>query len=104
MMPRPPMKPKAQGQPAVSVIQPMIGAKITVAKYCAELKMAEAVARSSLGNHAATTRLLPGNDGDSAMPTAKRNAKSTAMAVMPAKKPTKPCAIVAIDQTKIDNA
>jgi hypothetical protein len=50
----------------------MIGAKITVAKYCAELKIATAVPLSCAGNQAATIRLLPGKDGASARPT--RNA------------------------------
>jgi len=58
------------------VIQPFIGAKSTVAKYCAELKTAEAVPRSLAGNHAATTLALAGKDGDSASPARKRNAKS----------------------------
>ena len=48
----------------------MMGANSTVAKYCAELKMAEAVPRSLAGNQAATMRALAGNDGDSAAPDA----------------------------------
>ena len=71
------MTPKTHGQPKEKVIQPISGAKITVAKYCAELKIAEAVARSLLGNHAATTRPLPGKDGNFATPSMKRNPNST---------------------------
>ena len=57
-MPRLPMKPKAQGQPSGRLGDPAHdGAKITVAKYWAELKIAAAVARSTR-NQAATVRLL----------------------------------------------
>src|SRR3954449_13547423 len=99
MRPSAPITPNTQDQPNEAVIQPISGAKMTVAKYCAELKIAEAVARSCLGNQAATTRLLPGNDGLSAMPSRKRRPNSTAMAVAAAKKPTKPWAMVNSDQT-----
>src|SRR3712207_8397561 len=43
-----------------STSQPMMGANSAVAKYCAELKMAEAVPRSLAGNQAATMRPLAG--------------------------------------------
>ena len=54
----------------------MIGAKSTVAKYCAELKTALAVPRSAVGNHAATIRLFAGKEGDSATPSRKRSVNS----------------------------
>src|SRR3954467_1570328 len=96
--PIPPMNQKTGGQPNVCVIQPMIGANSTVAKYCAELKIALAVPRSAVGNHAAAIRLLAGNDGDSAAPRMKRNANKTTTAVVPESQPTKPCANVTTDQ------
>ena len=43
---------------------PKMGAKMGSAKYCAELKMAEARPRSEVGNQAATMRPLPGKTGD----------------------------------------
>ena len=54
------------------------------------------------GNQAATTRLLPGNEGDSAKPSMKRKANSTTMATPPAKKPTNPWAMVNIDQRQAE--
>jgi len=39
---------------------PKMGAKMGNAKYCAELKMAEARPRSDVGNQEATMRPLPG--------------------------------------------
>ncbi len=72
---------------------------MTVAKYWAELKIADAVARSWRGNQAATTRLLPGMDGDSAMPSRKRSQNSTTTASPPARKPTKPWAMVNSDHS-----
>jgi hypothetical protein len=43
---------------------PKMGAKMGNAKYCAELKMAEARPRSDVGNQEATMRPLPGKTGD----------------------------------------
>ena len=80
----------------------MIGAKITVAKYWAELKIDTAVPLSCAGNQAATIRLLPGNDGDSARPTRKRRVNSATIMPKPLKISTKPCSRVNIDQMKID--
>ena len=45
-MPSAPMTTNTCSQPKLNTIQPMIGANSAVAKYCAELKMAEAVPRS----------------------------------------------------------
>ena len=62
----------------------MMGANRAVAKYCAELKMAEAVPRSLAGNQAATMRPLAGNDGASAKPTRRRSANRAVTATAPA--------------------
>ena len=80
----------------------MIGANRTVAKYCAELKIAEAVPRSLAGNQAATIRALAGNDGASAKPTRRRstNRAVTAAAAAP-RTPTEPCSRVNSDQMKM---
>ncbi|MNG36536.1 hypothetical protein D3C84_1235900 [compost metagenome] len=68
----------------------MIGAKMTVAKYWAELKIATAVPLSCAGNQAATIRLLPGKEGASAKPTRNRKVKSATMMPKPLKISTKP--------------
>src|SRR3954469_24717448 len=78
-------------QPNWCVIVPMIGAKRTVAKYCAELKIALAVPRSAVGNHAATIRAFAGNDGDSASPSRKRSTKRGTTAEAAPSTPTNPC-------------
>ena len=75
----------------------MNGAKITVEKYWAELKAAEAKPRSAVGNQVATTRALHGKDGASASPTMKRRANSRLTAAAPVKKPTAPCITVKAD-------
>ena len=67
-MPSAPMTKNTLRQPKACTIQPISGANSTVAKYCAELKMAEAVPRSSVGNQAATMRALAGKEGASAAP------------------------------------
>ncbi|MNP32046.1 hypothetical protein D3C76_1252030 [compost metagenome] len=59
-----------------------------MAKYCAELKIAEAVPRSAVGNQAATMRALPGKDGASARPTRKRSMNSATTAVDMPNSPT----------------
>ncbi len=79
------------------MISPISGANSTVAKYCAELKIAAAVPRSCAGNHAATMRLLAGNDGASAAPTRARSANSTGMASVAPNKATVPCSRVNTD-------
>lgn len=76
---------------------------MTIAKYCAELKKAEAVPRSELGNHEATTLPFPGNEGASDKPTRKRSANSRIIAVPAEKKPIAPCG-VKNDQKKMLNA
>lgn|SRR5699024_9729838 len=101
-MPRPPIKKKTCDQPTSCVSQPIIGAKITVAKYWAELKIDTAVPLSCAGNQAATMRLLPGKDGASASPTRKRSVNRATIMPNPLKISTKPCSKVNIDQIKID--
>src|ERR1041384_5588671 len=76
----------------------MIGENSTSEKYCAELKIADAVPRSVVGNQAATIRALPGNDGDSASPSRKRSANSTTTALAALHQPTRPCSTVNPDQ------
>ncbi|MGY4452431.1 hypothetical protein ACVWZR_007091 [Bradyrhizobium sp. i1.3.1] len=70
-----------------------------MAKYCPELKKADAVPRSLPGNQAATMRALAGNEGASATPTSRRSANNTVMAAPALRKPTQPCIIVNSDQT-----
>src|SRR4029079_10407746 len=96
--PSAPMTKNPYAQPKSCAIQPISGAKITVAKYCPELKKADAVPRSLPGNHAATMRALAGNEGASANPTRSRNRNSTVTAVAPEKNPTHPCSSVNSDQ------
>ena len=86
----------------------MIGANSTVAKYCAELKIADAVPRSFTGNQAATMRPLAGKEGDSDRPTMRRirNSAETASGSpnsiwsMPMWC-TLPCSIVNSDQSRM---
>jgi hypothetical protein len=82
-------------------MKPMIGAKTTVAKYWAELKIADAVPRSLAGNQAATIRPLAGNDGASAKPTRNRKPKRTYIAATVPTTQTPPCSTVNNDQTKM---
>ncbi|GJE45655.1 hypothetical protein AEGHOMDF_4855 [Methylobacterium soli] len=79
----------------------MRGVNSTVAKYCEELKKAEAVPRSLVGNQAAVMRALAGKTGASARPTQRRSVNSTATAEKPVKKPTAPCRSVKADHRKI---
>ncbi|MNV58476.1 hypothetical protein D3C71_1508560 [compost metagenome] len=89
-------------QPQLWTTQAISGVKTTAAKYCAALKMADAVPRSAVGNQLATTLALAGKAGDSARPTAKRSANSTVMAEpMVANTPSQPCSSVKNDQTKM---
>src|SRR5262245_20169796 len=101
MMPRAPMEKKTYGQPNACVIQPVSGAKTTVAKYWDELKMADAVPRSAAGNHAATIRPLPGNDGASASPRRNRIEKSATTAALTGNHPTNPWRNVNSDQARM---
>src|SRR5690242_15130022 len=87
------------GQPNVCVIQPMIGENNTVAKYCAELKIALAMPRSAVGNHAATMRALAGNDGDSVTPSRNRSANNVTSAIVVGSQPMKPCSSVNSDHS-----
>ena len=82
-------------------MKPISGAKSTVAKYCAELKMADAVPRSRVGNQAATIRALPGKEGASARPTRKRSPNRTLTAVDVSKWPTRLCRRVNSDHRKM---
>src|SRR5712692_8581614 len=95
---------KVYRQPKLCVIQPIRGANKTVAKYCAELKIAEAVPRSGAGNQAATIRAFPGNEGDSARPIRNRREKSAITGMTAWKKPTKPCKPVKADHMSRLNA
>src|SRR6478736_8684218 len=95
------MNQKTGGQPKVCVIQPMIGENRTVAKYCAELKIALAMPRSAVGNHAATMRALAGNDGDSATPSENRSPNHATSATPGASQPMQPCNKVKTDQSEM---
>lgn len=89
-------------QPQACTSQPISGAKATVAKYCAELKIEAAKPRSAVGNHAATMRLLPGNEGASAMPTRKRSTNKVVTAQATGTQPMNPCSTVNSDQVSRD--
>src|SRR6187549_343047 len=95
------MNQKTGGQPKVWVIQPMIGEKSTVAKYCAELKIALAMPRSAVGNQAATMRAFAGKDGDSATPSRNRSTNSVTSATPGTNQPTQPCNKVNTDHSVI---
>src|SRR6516164_6447631 len=82
--------------------QPMNGAKSTSEKYCDELKIADAVPRSFVGNQAATKRPLPGKHGDKAKPVRNNNTNSTANAVLPCRLPVKPMSNTRNDDRKKD--
>src|SRR4051812_48564302 len=100
-IPRMPMKRKTDCQPYQWVIHPMMGANMTVAKYWDELKMADAVPRSLVGNHAETMRPFPGNDGASARPRSRRRMNKVAKADAMWNTPTNPCSSVKSDQRKM---
>ncbi|MNT75534.1 hypothetical protein D3C72_2144370 [compost metagenome] len=72
-----------------------------MAKYCAELNIAEAVPRSAVGNQAATMRALPGKDGASAKPTRKRSMNRVTTDQAIGTMSTKPCRRVNTDQVKM---
>src|SRR5271156_1486948 len=88
--PSPPMNQKQLLQPAAWVIHPKIGAKIISAKYCEELKIADALPRSLAGNHDATMRPFPGNTGACAKPAISRKMKITVKAAVTARYPARP--------------
>src|ERR1700733_2905537 len=79
--PKTPMNQKQLRHPWLCTSHPNSGANITNAKYCDELKIAEAVPRSAVGNHAATMRPLPGNTGDCARPERRRRTKIVLKAI-----------------------
>jgi hypothetical protein len=67
-----PITVKTCSQPSAKVSQPSSGENNASEKYCAALKIAEAVPRSLAGNQAATMRALAGNEGASEKPSIKR--------------------------------
>lgn len=89
-------------QPYACVSHAISGENTTAAKYCAELKIADAVPRSAVGNQLATTFAFAGNAGASAMPTAKRiaNSAATASAALPPS-PIVLCSSVNADHRKM---
>ena len=83
------------------MIQPMIGANSTVAKYCAELKIADAVPRSAVGNQPPRSGRWPGR---TALPPSRQEAQREQDVDAPCatpKKPTQPCSKVKSDQPKM---
>src|SRR3984885_16015222 len=97
--PSAPINQKQLFQPAECAIQPRIGAKIISAKYCEELKIAEARPRSLAGNQEATMRPFPGKTGAWANPATSRKRKITVKAAPAARYPAKPVSREHIDQT-----
>src|ERR1700735_5622008 len=97
--PSTPMNQKQLFQPAEWIIQPRMGAKIINAKYCEELKIAEARPRSFEGNQEATMRPFPGKTGAWANPDTSRKRKITVKAAPAARYPAKPVSREQIDQT-----
>src|SRR5215469_6969787 len=89
---------KQSFHPRACVIQPMIGANNTSAKYCDELKIAEAVPRSAAGNHAATIRPFPGKTGDCASPDTSLKPSITMNTKAAGRYPAKPTRAPQIDQ------
>ncbi len=80
------------------MISPITGANTAVARYWAELKIADAVPRSLAGNQLVTIRAFAGKDGASATPTSARKAKRTTTAAPAPTKATPPCSRVKTDQ------
>src|SRR6202789_4393794 len=93
------MNQKPLFQPVEWIIQPRIGAKIINAKYCEELKIAEARPRSLAGNQEATMRPFPGKTGACAKPATSRSTKITLKAAPAARYPAKPVSRAQTDQT-----
>src|SRR5579871_281462 len=87
--------------PQWTVTQPMIGAKSTSAKYCDELKIAEAVPRSAVGNHAVTMRPFPGNTGDWTRPESSRKAMMETNAKVSGRYPESPTPSAQMAQPRI---
>ncbi|MNE28032.1 hypothetical protein D3C80_1214590 [compost metagenome] len=93
-----PITVKTCSQPHAKVNQPSSGENSASEKYCAELKMADAVPRSFVGNQAATIRALAGKDGASEKPSIKRMMNIEIPAHASGTKSTKPCKNVNKDQ------
>ena len=64
------------------MIHPKMGAKINNAKYCDELKIADARPRSAVGNQEATMRPFPGKTGACARPENNLKMKITVKAAL----------------------
>src|ERR1700722_4163230 len=94
-----PINQKQLLHPAECAIHPKIGAKIIRAKYCEELKIAEARPRSLEGNQEATMRPFPGKTGAWANPAINRNRKITPNAAPTARYPAKPVSRAQTDHT-----
>src|ERR1700759_5883160 len=88
-------------QPPTCVIEPRMGAKIISAKYCEELKIADARPRSLAGNHDATMRPFPGNTGACAKPAISRRIKITVKATVAARNPANPVSNAQTDHATI---
>lgn len=84
------MKKNTCDQPTAWVNQPMIGAKITVAKYCAELKMETAKTRFASREPGRATRLLLEKTVIHNKPTIKRKINNAMMALAMLNISTKP--------------
>src|ERR1700744_4256049 len=78
-----------------------MGANNGSAKYCEELKRAEARPRSVVGNHAATMRPLPGKTGDCARPEQMRRTKITEKTRLARAKPAQPVRKAKMDQSRM---
>ena len=92
-------------QPNQCVMAAISGVNAIAAKYCAELKTADAVPRSAVGNQLATSFALAGTAGDSANPTAKRKMNSVVTAPRPLAitepQPVAACSSVNSDHAKM---
>src|ERR1700761_7825094 len=97
--PSAPINQKPLFHPATWVNHPRMGAKIRNAKYCDELKIAEARPRSLEGNQEATIRPFPGKTGAWAKPATRRRTKMVAKAAPAPRKPAKPFSSAHTDQT-----
>src|SRR5664280_1766051 len=99
--PSAPMNQKQLCHPKRCSRLPKMGAKIGNAKYCDELKIADARPRSEVGNHAATMRPLPGNTGDCASPERILKTKIAVNAALALAYPAKPVRNAKTDQRMI---
>jgi hypothetical protein len=83
------------------MIHPKIGAKIINAKYCEELKIAEARPRSLVGNQEATMRPFPGKTGACANPEINLKRKIAEKAALAARYPANPVSRAQIDHNRM---